>query len=299
MKFTDSYSAIFFGVVLPISNFYLWFRIAQHHNQETACEKGIDSFLANMEGLSDLDLCEDDDKEIKLNRRSHVDERTCSPYILEEYETPDIELVPTSEFDQYRAGRLAPINFPGGVLRFYHPTDSRTVIVRQKEECRSIYTQFFHDKPHTCYAVVRISNVNASFNMLRFDADFGETGLSKIKPDKYVLEERALDPSSQFVPNIHNKELPRATGYFRAVPRDRGRFRMYDKLGPYVRRFNGPDGIEQQLDDLLKSRGLKSGDDVVVMVTNQGETDLFMNFACSCQQNGLSLHNMLVFCGDK
>jgi hypothetical protein len=282
--------------LIPFLNFYYWFRVAQFHSKKVACEQGVDAILQPIHELLDEDC---DHTEAQYHSK-HVDEKTCSPSVSHEFDDPIIKLVPTAEFDKYRAERLAPINFPGGVLRFYHPTESQTLVAKRKDEkCQSMYTQFFHDKPHTCYAVVYAGGVNASYNMLRFDSDIDESGLSKESPNQAAVRERAENPALQFFPNIHNKEIPRATGYFRAVPRDRGRDRMYEKLNPFVRKFDGPNGIERTLDDLLQRNGFKAGDDIIVMVTNQGETDLYLNFACSCQQNGISMKNVLVFCGDQ
>jgi hypothetical protein len=49
----------------------------------------------------------------------------------------------------------------------------------------------------------------------------------------------------------------------------------------------------------LDSRMIVVGSDVVVTVVNQGEMDLFLNFACSCRQHGISLSNFLVFAGSR
>ena len=39
----------------------------------------------------------------------------------------------------------------------------------------------------------------------------------------------------------------------------------------------------------LTENNIKAGDDVVVMVVNEGEIDLYLNFACSCQQNNVTI----------
>ena len=47
----------------------------------------------------------------------------------------------------------------------------------------------------------------------------------------------------------------------------------------------------------LNMRGYVKGDSIVVMVVNAGEVDLFMNWACSCHHNNISISNALVFTG--
>jgi hypothetical protein len=57
------------------------------------------------------------------------------------------------------------------------------------------------------------------------------------------------------------------------------------------------DSIDSYVRGLLKQRGRHPGDDVVVMVVNEGEIDLFYNFACSCRAHNISLESVLVFAG--
>ena len=44
---------------------------------------------------------------------------------------------------------------------------------------------------------------------------------------------------------------------------------------------------------------LNPGDDIVVMVVNEGELDLFVNFACSCRFHSISMSHILVFAGSE
>jgi hypothetical protein len=37
------------------------------------------------------------------------------------------------------------------------------------------------------------------------------------------------------------------------------------------------------------------GDDLIIMVVNEGEIDLYLNFACSCKANNLDLKKVFVF----
>lgn len=53
------------------------------------------------------------------------------------------------------------------------------------------------------------------------------------------------------------------------------------------------------MDQLLLERNIPKGGDVVVMVVNAGEMDLFMNFACSCRLHNISLNNVLVFAASR
>eukprot|EP01035_Chromulina_nebulosa_P026050 gene26050-34049_t len=96
--------------------------------------------------------------------------------------------------------------------------------------------------------------------------------------------------------NKHNENKLRSTGFFRQPPLDSGRERIYEKAQPFFEYF---DEINEQLSDKLSLNDIKSGDDLIVMVVNEGEIDLYLNFACSCQQHDISLDNLLVFSGSK
>eukprot|EP01034_Spumella_vulgaris_P027690 gene27690-34452_t len=100
--------------------------------------------------------------------------------------------------------------------------------------------------------------------------------------------------SQKFALNLHNEGKMRPTGFFRKVPKDRGRERLKQKLGPFLNFF---EEIQAQLTAKLETNGISKGDDVVVMVVNEGEIDLFLNFACSCKLHDISLKKVLVFAG--
>jgi hypothetical protein len=67
-------------------------------------------------------------------------------------------------------------------------------------------------------------------------------------------------------------------------------------IGTFLQYF---DEMEEQLLKKVESHKLKKGDDIVVMVLNEGELDLYLNFACSCKLHNISLHNVMVFAGSR
>ena len=62
---------------------------------------------------------------------------------------------------------------------------------------------------------------------------------------------------------------------------------------------SGPTGIESQLDKKLLENGVNAGDDIMVMVVNEGEIDLYLNFICSCKQNKINMKKILVFAASR
>jgi hypothetical protein len=63
--------------------------------------------------------------------------------------------------------------------------------------------------------------------------------------------------------------------------------------------YIGPDGITASLKNKLDENNVKKGDDLTVMVVNEGEIDLFLNFACSCKAAKLSMRKVLVFAASR
>ena len=215
---------------------------------------------------------------------------------------PHVTWSKTVEYEPVWQEHLAPINFRAGVLRFYHPKRDYTAVLKRTADdtCTSLYFQFSNtDKIHDyhdnhCVAVVRAEGITGAWNAIRFDIDLDEVGLER--GSKKTAKMRREEPEKfAFEPNAHNRLIAPTSGFIHAVPGDPGREKVYDKLGGFLRNFHGPQGITAQLEEELASNGVKAGDDLIVMVVNEGEIDLFMNFACSCQQMNITIRNLLVF----
>ena len=101
------------------------------------------------------------------------------------------------------------------------------------------------------------------------------------------------------ISNIISLEKLNPTGFFREPPQKQGRKRMAEKMLPFLTNFDGSEGIDVMLRKELSFHGIKAGDDLIVMVVNEGEIDLFMNFACSCKIHNINLRNLIVFTGSR
>jgi len=165
--------------------------------------------------------------------------------------------------------------------------------------CDSIWTHFGPTTSNFCFAVVRIDpNVTFknAFPILRFDQDVEDTGREKSEIATMSAENKIIYTP---VRNEHNKGHFYPCGYFRKVPREAGRIRINEKLKPFFEHFEGPNGMIAELKNKLSSKGIVAGSDIALMVVNEGEIDLFMNFACSCQQHNINLSNVLVIAASK
>lgn len=190
---------------------------------------------------------------------------TCDENFASNYSLPSVKMVDPQSFLAYREEALVKITPKG-----------RTTIVNMHDpiEC----TSFVHatsSRRHSCFALahIRDDGSGSALNLLRFHKD-------------KKLGGRLKDGTM----------LP--TGFFRKAPGPRDRQRLKQKFGPFLKDFGS---INRVLTNLLRGRGLKPGEDVIVMVVNDGEVDLFLNFACSMDTYNLRdlMKNVLVFAGSK
>ena len=76
------------------------------------------------------------------------------------------------------------------------------------------------------------------------------------------------------------------TGVFREVAKLKGRERLGERMEEFLVHF---DAINKYLESVLAHKDISTGGDLVVMVVNEGEIDLFYNWVCSCRAHGISL----------
>lgn len=86
------------------------------------------------------------------------------------------------------------------------------------------------------------------------------------------------------------------SGIFRNVANKKGRESQRAYTEPFLENMHE---VEGQISAMMRKRGLGPGSDVTLMVTNDGEIDLFLNYACSCRAHNISLHNAIVFTGSR
>ncbi len=271
----------FVWFALPVLNFLCWFYIAQKQSSSVACSEGVFSHL-NLDAIEISVKCP----------LGTVQNPRCNTELDHKYLLPSLETVNSREFDLYRAATLAPMGYD---------TDHTTLLLkmRKDDDCSQYYHQISSqfDERQQCFAVVRLNDVNVAFNVQRFEFDIDESGLSKSLEEHAV--QRRKDKRFTVMGNVHNLNRERPTGYFRKVPGDRGRERVQQKMTPFLRNFNGPSGIVTKVKLKLEENGFSLGENIVVMVVNEGEIDLYLNFACSCHQHDISTGNILVFAASR
>ena len=177
-----------------------------------------------------------------------------------------------------------------------------------QNQCTTVLQQYAHE----CLSIVFVRNLTGPTELkkykgigtpvVRFDRKVDRDGLViNGNNDDIVDRSKVTSLEGQWSKGVgsldQNKGHDRPAGHFRRVPKMKGFQRVVEKLGPYVKHLDGPKGMSHMLDEKFKLFDVKKGDELVVMVVNEGETDLFLNFACSCKLHGIHLRNVLVFAG--
>lgn len=277
-------------IVLPFLNFLLWFYFSHTRSlNEYHCAKV--SLQANSKSLEQL--LDQSIKQLAQEAAAvpcHEREDTmpqCSLRVSHAKRKFGIKFEDTMKFEQFRAEKLASMTVDI-LLKTYLGTDTAVLYQDSRVPCQTIEHHMSDRDPDVCFAVAYSSSTNHSYNIARVDQDIDIYGLSISNPDPSQVDKY----SKKFALNVHNKNRFWPTGFFRKVPKERGRERTFDKLGMFLRYFVEING---DLTMKLESHNIHAGDDLVTMVVNEGELDLFLNFACSCRLHNISMHNILAF----
>lgn len=267
-------------LLVPGLNFFLFYNIGRS-TYSKKCEDTLDKLL--VESLQELQ---------KEEECEQVQSQTCIPSVSQATSgDPVVEFFETFEFEKWRAERLAPMDM-NMVLNTYIKGGYSGVVKLSEKPCQSIDEHLTVNDPGSCFAVAYIGNTNKTYNIARVDSNIDHYGVSISRPDPSQIDKY----SERYQLNKHNEGILFPTGFFRKVPKVNGRQRTKDKLGTFLAHF---DDIQTQFDAKLAKHGIKAGDDLVVMVVNEGEIDLFLNFACSCKLHDISLNNVMVFAGSR
>lgn len=184
--------------------------------------------------------------------------------------------IKSNHAEQYQFGKLKMDQFENYKLdRLVHLKSAAPSVVElntQKVPCSRYVHTLTESKPFTCLAVVSINSNPGSLNMIRFNRDQKKTG-------------RAF-----------NQLHPAPAGIFRNVANKKGRISQRAYTQPFLENIHT---VEKEITRMTSRRGLGPGSDVTLMVTNDGEIDLFLNYACSCRAHNISLNSAIVFTGSR
>jgi hypothetical protein len=268
---TDSISgrALLKWTVLPVLNFIAWYFLALHHRGCPVLTPSLTHSPFGSAGSS---------SKVVYNYSA------CSSYGLQLQPTATHSLT-HSHMPTFISPHAAD-SFQFGKLKMDRFEDyKKDELVHLKSAAKDLFELNFHDqpcttyvhsltesKPFTCLAVVTTPSNPGSLNMLRFNKDNKKTG------------------------RVYNMLRPAPAGIFRNVANKKGRISQRSYTEPFLENIQE---VESQILAMMARRGLAPGNDVTLMVTNDGEIDLFLNYACSCRAHNISLNNAIVFTGSR
>lgn len=308
--------------LIPLLHGFFWYWQARSNAEALKCNQIATHYVAPRIVASPCHTLPDQKSPIMVGSKStsdrqefHVDS-VCDLPLEADLNGDAIITVDSDLFDVHRAEFLAPMTYKHSktyLVNSMKPADMhnrrRLQLEPIREElpnefpkwedngCRSLWQTYVALSKGICQAVVRVDdtypNTQNAYQVLRFDSNVDELG-HEIDVVKTLSKEILARPSYTIYPNEYNQFHKGASGYYRKIPQFKGRNRLIEKLDPLLKNF---ESINTQLDEKLQSHNIKQGDDVVVMVINEGEVDLYYNFVCSCKLHTIDISNVLVFSG--
>jgi hypothetical protein len=265
----DWFSSLFLWILIPLLNFGFWNYIAFNYSTDgipppLICPLIHHHNIRPMESgplQFNYSSCLDNYHSLKNLVASQRSQQQRQQILSEQYA---LKLTPMNAllFEQFKGDELAKVKSPNPVTIISKPDDQpcntyAEVTSSVKMSVKScVAVAWTHTQQHTQY-------------LQRYNLDAKKTG-------------RAL-----------NFSAPKTSGIFRNVAKKKGRMALAEKLNPLLKHL---DDIERTWVQILAARGIHAGDDIVLMVVNDGEFDLYLNFACSCRAHGIPLHNVVVVC---
>ena len=275
-------------VVLPLANFLYWLRVGHLHSVASV---GIDDCPKPSPVVLDIP-CEG------FSRRRQLLADDGKPLLIGD--SPALELVLSETMTAYKYEQLARMRYPlYSTLVNHHPS-----VMCESYVNPHVSQKHISNKQGSCMAVVAIDSpgITSSYNLLRFDEGPRWNMMTWDKTGEVDAEERPVIQPAET--KVTSSPLPANTkakhfmpsGFFTKSGTERGRQRLREKMGPFLRLL---DIVREVVLRRLVQGGFSSsgGQDITIMVVNEGELDLLLNFVCSCKQNNVSMSNILVFAG--
>jgi hypothetical protein len=234
---------VYWGII-PFINFIFWFYLSKtqflsntqcatlsdqpvHAQVEQSLEAMLEQSRLELEAETQARPCELVDVDSSTNTATECNHRV--PIDHNEY---FVTLEETYAFETYRTEQLASMAMDL-VLKTY--TDDDTLVLHYRgnkvsndnDECQSIDHHMLPSFEQVCMAVVYSDSTDVTLDIARIDQDIDIYGLSISNPDPSQIDKY----STRYALNAHNNNKFWPTGFFRKVPKERGRERTKEKLG--------------------------------------------------------------------
>ncbi len=183
--------------------------------------------------------------------------------------------VPTEIISKYRLGHLSELKLPlldSLVLSNYR---SALSIDNALQECNSYINPLVSMKQSVCFAVAFV-NDNHAYNLQRIQLD---------EKEKLEEEQEEQSQNKALTKSAKNIDSNMEYGFFDKVTKNSHRLVFND----FMRQFlSSNSAVRSYASSTLTQHSLHPGDDAIVMIVNEGEIDLFMNYVCSLHINNVT-----------
>lgn len=184
-----------------------------------------------------------------------------------------IDLILSSQLMKYKENRLVNIRYPPWSLLV------QQAALPSPLDCDRIVNPYLTSKrKYSCLAVM-YAGTNVSYNLLRHVDSTPPKDRLRNNGGSGGKGGKAADQNDD-----RDAEPTNSTGFFGHVANDKGRMLQSQKMEAL---FHHLSDLERTILSTLAEKGLRPGDDLIVMVLNDGEMELYANFVCSLRRHGL------------
>lgn len=248
-------------IFLPFCNLFICFQygrqqyLLQHPSIANRCEEQK-SVLTSEDGLSSLPA--------RSNMKSCTKKHISTNCDIRLADIPFLEVIPSEELLEFRNNRLAPL-----------PGEDFSFLIKQQQQVNCTIIKHHHMTLSTnCFGIVRLDSQQHTEPLkyttaLRFNEFVSEEGYNLLDKTFKKLPENTYN----LVSNTYNKGMLHPAGLFRKVPKRKGRLRIREKL---KQMFTHYIGINNIVKDKLNQYNITKGDNVVIMVLNEGRLPLLL-----------------------
>lgn len=254
-------------ILVPFGNFLLWNYVGYNYSTDSFTSTPPLQIECSTSHVS-LNSQPMESGPLQLNysycqRYQNLQLKSVPTQLILDEDDKEIQFLDSESFESYKGNEFARVKSPV-------PTVA-VISSEQTKPCDSYVNIASSMKLNvkSCVGIAWAKGQQSTPYLQRFNSDAKKTG-------------RSL-----------NKVTPRTSGMFRHVAKKRGRISLSQKFSPLLQHLSS---VERTWTQLLDARGIQPGDDLTLMVVNDGEIDLFLNFACSCRAHGIPLHNVMVIC---
>jgi len=204
------------------------------------------------------------------SREQSVVVNECSA--LRDIEDTFIVSVATEIISKYRLDHLSELKLPALDTLVLSNHRETTPISDGLQGCASYINPLVSIKQSACFAVAFVNDKHA-YNLQRIHMDEDEQ------------HEEEQEDAEALKPQVKNIDSKMEYGFFNKVAKSSHRSTFNSVMLQFLQSHSA---VRSYVANTLTQHAAHPGDDVIAMVVNEGEIDLFMNYVCSLHVNNVT-----------